>query len=83
MNLETEAKPRFLNHEEPRAWFLTDLDNGTVIQLPQAAKTAFTLARSTVQLSTVRYDSETCCIHTAPPRTQYCTVEEAHIIKLF
>ena len=38
MNLETEAKPRFLNHEELRAWFLTDLDNGTVIQPPQAAK---------------------------------------------
>ena len=38
MDLETEAKPRFLNHEEPRAWFLTDLDNGTVIQLPQTAK---------------------------------------------
>ena len=38
MDLETEAKPRFLNHEEPRAWLLTDLDNGTVIQLPQTAK---------------------------------------------
>ena len=38
MDLETEAKPRFLNHEEPRAWFLADLDNGTVIQLPQTAK---------------------------------------------
>ena len=38
MDLETEAKPRFLNHEEPRAWFLTDLDNGMVIQLPQTAK---------------------------------------------
>ena len=35
---KTEAKPRFLNHEEPRAGFLTDLDNGTVIQLPQTAK---------------------------------------------
>ena len=38
MDLETEAKLRFLNHEEPRAWFLTDLDNGTVIQLAQTAK---------------------------------------------
>ena len=38
MDLETEAKPRLLSHEEPRAWFLTDLDNGTVIQLPQTAK---------------------------------------------
>ena len=38
MDLEAEANPRFLNHEEPRAWFLTDLDNGTVIQPPQAAK---------------------------------------------
>ena len=33
MDLETEVKPRFLNHEGPRAWFLTDLVNGTVIQL--------------------------------------------------
>ena len=38
MDLETEAKPRLLNHEEPRVWFLTDLDNGMVIQLPQTAK---------------------------------------------
>ena len=38
MDLETEAKPRFLNHEGPRAWFLTDLENGTVIQLSQKAK---------------------------------------------
>ena len=38
MDLETKAKPRFLNHEEPRACFLTDLDNGTVIQLSQTAK---------------------------------------------
>ena len=30
MDLETKAKPRFLNHEELRAWFLTDLENGTV-----------------------------------------------------
>ena len=38
MDLETEARLRFLNHEEPRAWFLTDLENGTVIQLSQIAK---------------------------------------------
>ena len=38
MDLETEAKPRFLNHEEPRAWFLTDLENGTVVQLSHTAK---------------------------------------------
>ena len=40
MDLEAEAKPRFLNHEGPRActWFLTDLENGTVIQLSQTAK---------------------------------------------
>ena len=38
MDLETKAKPRFLNHKEPRAWFLTDLQNGTVIQLSQTAK---------------------------------------------
>ena len=38
MDLETETKPRFLNHEEPRAWFLNDLENGMVIQLSQTAK---------------------------------------------
>ena len=38
MNLETEPNPRFLNHEEPTAWLLTDLENGTVIQLSQTAK---------------------------------------------
>ena len=38
MDLETEVKPRFLNHEAPRTWFLTDLENGTVIQLSQTAK---------------------------------------------
>ena len=38
MDLETEVKLRFLSHEGPRAWFLTDLDNGTVIQLFQTAK---------------------------------------------
>ena len=29
MDLETEAKPRFLNHEEPRARLLTDLEDGS------------------------------------------------------
>ena len=38
MDLETKAKSRFLNHEEPRVWFLTDLKNGMVIQLSQTAK---------------------------------------------
>ena len=28
MDLETKAKPMFLNHEEPRVWLLTDLENG-------------------------------------------------------
>ena len=28
VDLETEAKPRFLNHEEPRTWLLTDLEDG-------------------------------------------------------
>ena len=27
MGLVTEAKPRFLNHEDPRAWSLTDLED--------------------------------------------------------
>ena len=29
MDLETEAKPRFLNHKEPRAQLLTDLEDGS------------------------------------------------------
>ena len=33
MDLETEARPRFLNHEGSRAWFLTDLENGTVVKM--------------------------------------------------
>ena len=38
MDLETEAKSRFLNHEGLRTWFLTNLENGMVIQLSQTAK---------------------------------------------
>ena len=38
MDLESKTKPRFLYHEEPRALFLTDLENGMVIQLFQTAK---------------------------------------------
>ena len=30
MDLETEVKPRFLNHEDPRARLLTDLEDGSV-----------------------------------------------------
>ena len=29
MDLETEAKPRFLNHEEPRVRLLTDLEDSS------------------------------------------------------
>ena len=29
MDLETKVKLRFLNHEDPRAWFLTELEKGT------------------------------------------------------
>ena len=38
MDLETKAKPRFLNHEDPRVRFLTDLENGMVVQLSYTAK---------------------------------------------
>ena len=38
MDLETEAKPRFLNHEKRRARFLTDLENSMIIQLSHTAK---------------------------------------------
>ena len=33
MDLETEAKPRFLNHEGLKVWFLTDLENGMTFTL--------------------------------------------------
>ena len=29
MDLKTDAKPRFLNYEDPTAWFLTDLEDGS------------------------------------------------------
>ena len=35
MDLKTETKQRFLNHEDPRAWFLTDLKKGTIHELPE------------------------------------------------
>ena len=35
MDLETEAKPRFLNHEDPRAWFLTDLEKSAIHEPPE------------------------------------------------
>ena len=35
MNLETEAKLRFLNHEDQRAWFLNDIEKGTVHEPPK------------------------------------------------
>ena len=38
MDLETEARLGFLNHEGLRVWFLTDLDNGTVTHLSHTAK---------------------------------------------
>ena len=34
VDLETEVKSRFLNHEEPRMWFLTDLEQGMVHEPP-------------------------------------------------
>ena len=33
MDLETKAKPRFLNYEDPRAWLLIDLEKGTIHEL--------------------------------------------------
>ena len=35
MDLDTKAKPRFLNHENPRAWFLTDLEKGANDEPPK------------------------------------------------
>ena len=35
MNLETEAKQKFLNHEDPRVCFLTDLEKGAIHEPPE------------------------------------------------
>ena len=34
MDLETEVKPRFPNHEDLRLWFLTDLEKGAIHEPP-------------------------------------------------
>ena len=36
VDLETETKPRFLSHEDPRAWFLTDLKKDAIHELPKS-----------------------------------------------
>ena len=33
VDIETKAKQRFLNHEDPRAWFLTDLEKDVIHEL--------------------------------------------------
>ena len=35
MDLETEAKLRFLNHEDLRAWFLTNLEQEAIHKPPE------------------------------------------------
>ena len=35
VDLEIEAKMRFLNHEDKRAWFLTDLGKGAIHEPPK------------------------------------------------
>ena len=35
MDLETEAKPRFLNHKDQRAWLVTDLEKGAIHEPPE------------------------------------------------
>ena len=35
VDLETEVKLKFLNHKDPRAWFLTDLEKGTNHEPPK------------------------------------------------
>ena len=35
MDLETEAELRFLNHEDWRTWFLTDLEKGAIHEPPE------------------------------------------------
>ena len=36
VDLETEGKPRFLNHKDPRDWFLTDLGKGAIHEPPKS-----------------------------------------------
>ena len=35
MDLETKEKPRFLNHKDPRVWFLTDLEKCVIYEPPE------------------------------------------------
>ena len=35
MDLESNVKLRFLNHEDPRAWFLIDLEKGEIHEPPE------------------------------------------------
>ena len=35
MDLETEAKPWVINHEDPKAWFLTDLEKDAIHEPPE------------------------------------------------
>ena len=35
MDLGTGVKLGLLNHEDPRAWFLTDLEKGWIHELPE------------------------------------------------
>ena len=36
MDLETEVKPKFVNnYKDPRVWFLTDLEKGTIYEAPE------------------------------------------------
>ena len=35
VDLETQAKSRFLNHKDLRAWYLTDLEQGMIHELPE------------------------------------------------
>ena len=49
VDLETKAKPRFLNHEDLRAWFLIDLEKDAIHEQPKP-------------LCIHKYDMVHCCI---------------------
>ena len=51
VGLETEAKPRFLNHEDPRAWSLTDLETVLSYGNVKAQKISLLSSKSLLMVS--------------------------------
>ena len=54
VDLVTEEKPSFLNHEDPRAWFLTDVEQKAIHELPKPLLNT-SMVQSIVVLNTMLY----------------------------